>query len=89
MSNARLDGRQRSKRAVMRKLARDLKFPSHFGGSLDALFDVLTTDVSGPATITWRSTPASRALLGRDYSRLVSTLHDAATERDDLILDLK
>lgn len=89
MNHARLDGRQRSQRAVIRKLARDLKFPAHFGGNLDALFDVLTTDVEGPVTIHWRTTETSRTMMGRELGRVVTTLEDAANERDDLTLDLK
>ena len=89
MKQARLDGRQRSKYAVMRKLSRDLQLPGYFGGNLDALFDVLTNDVAGPITIFWRSTSASRAGIGRDYGRIVATLEDAASERDDLTLDIK
>ncbi|MCB1969974.1 MAG: barstar family protein [Geminicoccaceae bacterium] len=88
MKISRLDGRQRSKRAVMRRLARDLDFPAHFSGSLDALFDVLTGDVKGPLTIHWRPTDRARTTMGADYDRLVATLEDAARERKDITLDL-
>lgn len=85
---ARLDGRQRSKRAVLRKLARDLAFPAHFGHNLDALFDVLTTDLAGPLHIRWRLTAGAARALGDDLARLLRTLEDAAAERPDLTLTI-
>lgn len=89
MRVARLDGRQRSKRAVLRKLARDLGFPDHFGGNLDALFDVLAHDVKGPMTIRWRTTDYGRAMLGRDYVKIVATLMEAAAMRDDITVEIR
>ncbi|MEZ5826167.1 MAG: barstar family protein [Geminicoccaceae bacterium] len=83
-----LDGRQRSKKAVLARIARDLDFPPHFGGNLDALFDVLTTDLAGPITIRWRPTANARKALGADYGRIAATLEDAAQKRKDLTLDL-
>ena len=83
----RLDGRQRSKRAVLRKLARDLGFPPHFGENLDALHDVLTTDIAGRIEISWHTTERARTALGADFERIRGTLRDAAKERGDLTLD--
>ena len=83
---ARLDGRQRSKHAVLAKLALDLGFPDHFRPNLDALFDVLTTDIEGPIRIEWRLTGNAAAGLGPDLEPLRRTIADAAAERDDLTL---
>ncbi len=83
---ARLDGRQRSKAAVLRKLARDLDFPAHFRSNLDALFDVLTTDTPGPIRIEWQLTAEVERALGTDLDPLHRTLTDAAETRDDLLL---
>lgn len=88
MSTARLDGRQRSKRAVLARLARELGFPPHFRPNLDALFDVLTTDLEGPITIEWRVTPHARRSLAADYHAILDTLEAAARARDDLSLHL-
>lgn len=85
---ARLDGRQRSKRAVLAKLARDLAFPAHFGHNLDALFDVLTTDIEGPIRIRWRLTERAQTALGGDLGPLRRTLEDAAAERPDLTVSI-
>lgn len=86
---ARLDGRQRTKRAVLAKLAHDLAFPGHFGGNLDALFDVLTTDIAGPLRIEWRVTERAGVALGQDLEALRRVLADAAAERDDLELNME
>ncbi len=88
MITARLDGRQRSKRAVLARLAGELGFPPHFRPNLDALFDVLTTDVAGPVTIDWRLTENARKALGGDYAAIARTLTEAAQARDDLTLRL-
>ncbi len=82
---ARLDGRQRSKAAVLAKLARDLGFPEHFQANLDALFDVLTTDIPGPIRIEWQLSARAAAALGADLAPLCRTLADAAEARDDLV----
>lgn len=84
----RLDGRQRSKAAVLAKLARELDFPAHFRPNLDALFDVLTTDVAGPVRIEWRLSAPLEAALGADLVPLRRTLADAAAARDDLELEI-
>jgi ribonuclease inhibitor len=83
---ARLDGRQRSKTAVLAKLARDLGFPAHFRPNLDALFDVLTTDIPGPILIEWQLSARAAAALGADLAPLRRALADAAEARGDLVL---
>jgi ribonuclease inhibitor len=70
-------------------LQRQLALPAHFGRNLDALWDALTTDVRGPATIVWRDSARARAALGEDYDRLVDTLRDVAAERSDFRLELR
>ena len=85
---ARLDGRQRTKRAVLARLAAELGFPVHFRPNLDALFDVLTTDLEGPIRIEWRLGPTTAAALGADLEPLRRTLVDAARERPDLRLEI-
>lgn len=85
---AQLDGRQRSKSAIIAKLARDLDFPSHFRPNLDALYDVLTTDLAGPIRIEWRLSVVAEAALGADLEPLCRTLAEAAAVRDDLVVEV-
>ena len=69
------------------ELARQLGFPPHFGRNLDALWDVLTSDVAGPLEIVWEKPELSRASLGDDYPRLVALLEEAVAERGDMTLE--
>ncbi len=80
----RIDARHRSLDEVLAQLARDLALPDWFGHNLDALYDMLTTEVEGPLCILWRIDRSVRARLGPDYRRLRRTLLDAAAARDDL-----
>ncbi|MDD4241070.1 MAG: barstar family protein [Smithellaceae bacterium] len=84
-----LDGRTiQSLDAFYDRLAKRLNFPAHFGRSLDALWDVLATDVPGPFEIIWTSADASKKSLGRDYSKVVKLLGKLEKERDDFRLVL-
>jgi hypothetical protein len=38
------------------EISRQLHLPAHFGRNLDALYDSLSGDVSGPFEIVWRDT---------------------------------
>ena len=69
------------------ELARQFGFPSHFGRNLDALWDVLTTDIEGPLKIIWEDTQLSQTGLGDEYARLVSLLEEIAAERGDMTLE--
>jgi ribonuclease inhibitor len=65
-------------------LAAQLGFPAHFGRNLDALWDVLTTDIAGPIEIEWRNAAAARKALGGDFKRLIALLDELATTRRDV-----
>ncbi len=75
---------QRSPAAIYAKLARDLAVPAHFGRSLDALWDLLTTEVEGPVRIVWRLDPRLRAELGEFADALTALFEEVARERPDL-----
>jgi len=68
------------------RLASGLSLPGHFGSNLDALWDVLSTDVAGPFAIRWQHAAASRKSMGRDFRRAVKLLQDLERERDDFTL---
>jgi ribonuclease inhibitor len=84
----RLDGRTRTRRAAFARLARELAFPAHFGANLDALFDVLTTDLEGPIEIVWRGRRADLAA-DPELGPLLETLDAAARARPDLVLRIE
>jgi ribonuclease inhibitor len=74
--------------AVYDSLEAQLGLPGHFGRNLDALWDVLTTELPGPIEIVWPGSAAARAALGPDYDRLLAVLREAASARRDLTLTL-
>lgn len=60
----------------------ELDYP--MGNGLDAVYDVLSNDLTGPAEIIWHDSGISRTALGDAYVRLVDVLNIVANERDDL-----
>ena len=62
--------------------------PENFGRNLDALWDVLSTDVEGPFEIIWKNAAASNKLMGKDFDRVVKLLRDLEEERDDFQLKI-
>jgi ribonuclease inhibitor len=70
-------------------LARQLDLPRHFGRNLDALYDVLSTDVAGPIKITWKCPQTARAVLGDQYDKITAVLKAVARERKDVTLLIK
>ena len=65
------------------EIARALSLPEYFGRNLDALADVLSTDIEGPLEIVWESSSASKKALKKDYSKIAALLKRIAKERDD------
>jgi ribonuclease inhibitor len=71
------------------ELEQQLYLPAHFGRNLDALWDVLTTDVPGPVEFVWEQSDKSRALLGEKGIALMELLLEVAEERSDFRVHLK
>ena len=71
------------------QLSISLALPKHFGRNLDALWDVLSTDVEGPFEIVWKQADASKKAMGRDFDRAIQLLQQLEEERDDFKLKLK
>jgi ribonuclease inhibitor len=65
-----------------------INLPEHFGCNLDALRDVLSTDVEGPFEIIWKHAEDSRKLMGKDFDRIVKLLRELEKERDDFKLKI-
>ncbi len=71
------------------RLSIRLSLPEHFGRNLDALWDVLSTDVQGPFEIVWNHAGDSKMRMGRDFDRAVRLLKDLQKERDDFTLKIE
>jgi ribonuclease inhibitor len=79
-----IDGQNvNSMEAFFGELKRQLSFPAHFGNNLDALWDVLTTDIEGPIRIVWISAEVSRRTMGNDFETAVALLRNVDKERKD------
>ncbi len=65
-----------------------IDLPEHFGRNLDALWDVLSTDVKGPFEIIWKHADNSKKLMGKDFDRAVKLLQELEKERDDFKLKI-
>ena len=65
-----------------------INLPAYFGRNLDALRDVLSTDVDGPFEIIWKHVDDSRKLMGKDFDRVVKLLRELEKERDDFKLKI-
>lgn len=57
--------------------------PDYFGRNLDALWDVLSTDIEGPVEMVWEDCEHSKRSMGKDYDRIVSLLNDLKEKRED------
>lgn len=84
MNRCVLDARHDSRAKVFAAIARDLKLPAGTGRNLDALWDVLRTDIKGPIEITWKDSAAARRALGADYEPIATLLRDLAAARNDV-----
>ena len=85
-----LDGKTvRSLDDLYDQLAIRLSLPEHFGHNLDALWDVLSTDVKGSFEIVWKHTGDSKKLMGKDFDRAVKLLKDLQKEREDFTLKIE
>lgn len=68
------------------EITRQFDFPDYFGRNLDALYDVLSTDLEGPLEVIWRDSVVSLAAMGNDFQRLRDVLESVASERDDFVV---
>jgi len=67
-------------------LTDQLRLGPEFGRNLDALWDVLTTEVAGPLDIVWRDSRVSRARLGEQFPRLLWLFRAVADQRGDVTI---
>jgi ribonuclease inhibitor len=65
------------------EIAKKLRFPEHFGRNLDALWDVLTTDIKGPVELAWEDSELSKKSMRKDFEKVATLLRDVEKERED------
>jgi ribonuclease inhibitor len=80
---AEIDGSKvRSEIDFHNSIADILRLPHHYGRNLDALWDVLSTDVERPLRIIWRDSYLSQAAMPECFARIVEVLR--RVERQDM-----
>ena len=66
-----------------------LSLPAYFGRNLDALWDVLSAEVEGPAEIVWQDARTSRQAMGEDFEKVVKVLKEIEGSREDFKVIIK
>ena len=72
-----------------REVESQLSLPDYFGRNLDALWDVLSTDIEGPFELIWEDADISRKSMGRDFERVMAFGKELERERGDFRLIVK
>jgi ribonuclease inhibitor len=89
-NKVKLEGKSiRSLEDFYGEIARELHFPDSFGRNLDALWDVLTTDVQGPLELVWEDSEASKKSMGKDFEKIAALLKEVEKERDDFKVNFR
>ena len=87
MTTIRLDGKTvKARETLFAEIGRQVKLPAHFGNNLDALYDFLATDLTGPAEIYWDNYSLYRANELKAMAEVRSLLEDVAAERPEIKL---
>lgn len=76
----------RTAAAFYAELDKCVKLPAHFGNNLDALFDFLTTDLSGGLEVHWQNFAAYTAEEKKQMNGIRQVLEDAGAERQEIRL---
>jgi ribonuclease inhibitor len=72
-----------------KKISDALGFPSHYGKNLDALWDVLSTDIERPVTLIWKNSASSQAAMGESFGKIVDILKKVVVQDIEWELDEK
>lgn len=67
-----------------KEIEKVLPLPDFFGRNLDALADVLTTDLAGPCEIVWENSSVSKQAMKKDFSKIRTVFKRVAREREDI-----
>jgi ribonuclease inhibitor len=71
------------------EMVRKLPFPAYFDRNLDALWDVLMTDIEGPLELVWEDSAASKKSMGKAFDKVSALLRDVEKGREDFKVHLR
>ncbi|QNM97494.1 barstar family protein [Chitinimonas koreensis] len=66
------------------QLEGQLELDYALGHNLDAVYDVLSTEVAGPLELVWHDAGFSRVALGEWFVRIADVLNSVSSERSDV-----
>ncbi|MEJ2046122.1 MAG: barstar family protein [Reinekea sp.] len=70
-------------------IAEAMDFPSHYGKNLDALWDVLSTDIERPVTLIWENSSSSKESMGDSFTKILDLLNKVVAQDIEWGLDEK
>lgn len=80
-----IDGATVTDEADFHARIREVSGVEWYGGSLDALFDLLIAVVEPPIALTLTNAAAARKVIGKRFDRILTVILDAIAERPDAI----
>ena len=75
-----------NKEAVHAYLAEQLDFPDYYGKNLDALYDVLTTEINAPVWVRFDFSGLGDMALVTYYKRMLKVFQDASQEVPEILV---
>ncbi|MDX5386420.1 MAG: barstar family protein [Marinobacter sp.] len=69
------------------KISEAMNFPSYYGKNLDALWDVLSTDIERPVTLVWENADSSKESMGNSFAKIVDLLNRVMAQDEEWGLD--
>lgn len=83
-----LDGQKiLTERDFHTELSKALDLPRHYGANLDALWDVLSTDIERPITLAWVNSAYSKEAMKERFDDILAVLQ--RVERQDMEWELE
>ena len=69
------------------ELSKALDLPRHYGANLDALWDVLSTDIERPITLIWMNSAYSKKAMKAKFDDILEVLQ--SVEKQDIEWELE
>lgn len=78
-----------TERDFHKRIASAFSVTQNFGNNLNALWDLLSTDIQRPTVIIWKNSKHSEESMGETYKKIISILERTKAQDISLRLDEK